>query len=81
MGVRVRKPVASQAVIDLRVKREERAAAKQREEMIRVIRHAENVWRSEIERLRIENRMMRAALEQAHAALLELVGERSSDAS
>lgn len=70
MGVRVRKPVASQAVIDLRVKREERAAAKQREEMIRVIRQGENAWRAEIERLRAENEIMRAALEKARIALL-----------
>ena len=59
-----------QTVIDLRVKREERAAAKQREELIRVIRHAENAWRAEIERLRAENEIMRAALEKARIALL-----------
>lgn len=67
-------------ILDFRAKREERAAARSREELIHTIRHGENVWRAEIERLRAENKelraqneLMRTALEQAQNVLRDMV--------
>lgn len=67
-------------IVDFRVKHEEKSAARNREEIIRTIRHGENTWRAEIERLRAENEelraqneIMRTALEQAKDVLRDMV--------
>lgn len=72
-------------ILDFRAKREERAAARSREELIRTIRYGENTWRAEIERLvaenkelRAQNEIMRSALKQAHDVLREMTGENDA---